>query len=56
MGSEDICLSVFLCICVDEGMGDKTSYLYPAELVDEGMGDKIRSIIPTGLRRRGYGR
>lgn len=29
MDSEDICLSVFLCICVDEGMEDKTRSIIP---------------------------
>ncbi len=29
MDSEDICLSVFLCICVGEGMGGKTRPMIP---------------------------
>ena len=32
MGSEDICLSVFLCICVDEGIGGKNKPIIPSGL------------------------
>jgi len=32
MDSEDICLSVFLCICVGEGIGDKTKLMIPTDL------------------------
>ena len=36
MDSEDICLSVFLCICVGEGMGDKIKPSIPAGLRERG--------------------
>ena len=36
MDSEDICLSVFLCICVGEGMGDKIKPSIPADLRERG--------------------
>ena len=46
MDSEDICLSVFLCICVGEGIGDKSKSIYPLVFTDEGIGDKSKSIYP----------
>ena len=36
MDSEVICLSVFLCICADEGMGDKSRPIIPAGLRGRG--------------------
>ena len=54
MDSEDICLSVFLCICADEGIGDKSKSIYPLVFTDEGIGDKSKSIIPTDFHGRGY--
>ena len=54
MDSEDICLSVFLCICVDEGIGDKSKSIYPLVFTDEGIGDKSKSIILTDFHGRWY--
>lgn len=34
MDSEDICLSVFLCICVGEGIGDKSKSIYPLVFIN----------------------
>ena len=45
MDSEDICLSVFLCICVGEGIGDKSKSIYPLVFTDEGIGDKSKSMM-----------
>lgn len=53
MDSEYICLSVFLCICADEGIGDKSKSIYPLVFADEGIGDKTRLIIPAGFRTSG---
>ena len=36
MDSEDICLSVFLCICVGEGMGDKNKLSVPSRTCESG--------------------
>lgn len=41
MDSEDICLSVFLCICVGEGMGDKNKLIIPFDL--RGRGYRIQN-------------
>ena len=53
MDREDICLSVFLCICADEGMGDKSRPIIPVVFAGEGIGYKTRLIIPAGLRISG---
>ena len=56
MDSEDICLSVFLCICVGEGMVDKTDYT--RWLLDQRGTErdfvKIRPVEaePSGCRKR----
>jgi len=36
MDSEDICLSVFLCICVGEGMGGKNKLSVPSRTCESG--------------------
>ena len=36
MDSEDICLSVFLCICVGEGMGGKNKLAVPSRTCESG--------------------
>ena len=36
MDSEDICLSVFLCIYVDEGMGGKNKLSVPSRTCESG--------------------
>lgn len=41
MDSEDICLSVFLCICVGEGMGGKNKLSVPSDL--RGRGYRIQN-------------
>lgn len=43
MDSEDICLSVFLCICVGEGMVDKTKPIIPAGFWTSGAQKEILS-------------
>lgn len=43
MDREDICLSVFLCICADEGMGDKSRPIIPAGL--RGRGYRIQNQV-----------
>ena len=55
MDSEDICLSVFLCICVGEGIGDKSKSIYPLVFTDEGIGDKSKSIYPLVFTDEGIG-
>ena len=49
MDSEDICLSVFLCICADEGMGDKTKSIYPFGFVQRGLARGFAKISPGDL-------
>ena len=54
MDSEDICLSVFLCICVGEGMGDKNKLIIPSTFVHRGTDKDFAVISPvdTGISGR----
>ena len=57
MDSEDICLSVFLCICVDEGMEDKTRSIIPAGFWTSGAQKEILSkYAPSKPNHRGVER
>ena len=47
MDSEDICLSVFLCICVGEGMGGKNKLIIPSDL--RGRGYRIQNQVDYTL-------
>ena len=49
MDSEDIRLSVFLCICADEGMGDKTKSIYPLAFVQRGLARDFVRISPGSI-------
>lgn len=54
MDSEDICLSVFLCICVGEGMVDKTKPIIPAGFWTSGAQKEILSkYAPSKPNHRG---
>ena len=57
MDSEDICLSVFLCIYVDEGMVDKTKPIIPAGFWTSGAQKEILSkYAPSKPNHRGVER
>ena len=48
MDSEDICLSVFLCICVGEGMGDKNKLSVPSRTCESGYGHSTHFTVKDG--------